>query len=178
MAPNEKRLLYFFVIIVILCGCGLFFLLRTYDSTFGLDTLDKKIKKIETDIANLYKEKIDPKELPKKIDEIEKILIKEKTKTYIPGEIDISEFGIKVKKMMKTYGLVEENFKSINENNRISLQFQLSGFAYDFMNFLKGVSTNDKYWKIEELSIKSPKSDSTVNVTMRISYETVNTNNR
>jgi hypothetical protein len=178
MAPNEKRLLYLLSVIVIICGCGLFFFIRTYDGNIGRDAVEKNIKKTENDIRNLYLEKIDPKELPKKIEELDKILAKEKTKTYTAGEIDISGFGIKVKNMMKEYNLIEQSFKTVNTNNIISLQFQLFGHAYDFMNFLKAVSMNDKYWKIEELFIKSPKSDSTVDVTMRISYETVNTSNR
>jgi ADP-glucose pyrophosphorylase len=118
--------------------------------------------------------KIDPKELPQKIEEIDKILTREKNKVYKANEINISSFGIQVRRLMVKNNLVEQNMRTLTNNNLASLQFQLTGSAYNFSTFLKDVSTNDKYWKIEELFIKSAKQYATVDVTMRITYETAN----
>ncbi len=171
--PNEKRLLYILGIVVTLCIAGVF-VFFTINGSDGLNSINKKIETTENQIRTIIKDKIDPNELPQKIDEIEKILVKEKTKVYKAGEINIPTFGIQVRKLLTKNRLVETSMKTLTTAASASLQFQFYGGSYDFSTFLKDVSTNDKYWKIEDLFIKYGKQYATVDVTMRITYETAN----
>jgi hypothetical protein len=171
LAPNEKRLLYILVIVLAFCLVGGFIFLRL-SGPGGLSEVNSKITTTEGLVRNILKEKIDPKELPKKIADLDKILNTEKNKVYKPNEIDISEFGIQVRKLLVKNRLSEQSLRTIINNNEKSLQFQFRGAAYDFASFLKDVSANDKYWKIEDLMIKAPKQYASVDVTMRITYET------
>lgn len=175
LQQNEKKLLYVLAVIVILCGAGLFFFLRY---TGGLEPANVQIRSLEKEIQNISNETVDPKDIKKQLDEIATILDKERNKVYKPGEIDISSFGIRIKALLARYGLREQSLRTLRGTDGTSLQFQFSGNAYDFSSFLKEIATNDKYWKIEDLLIKSAKRYATVDVTMRITYETAAPENR
>jgi hypothetical protein len=171
--PNEKRLVLLLGIVLAVClvGAFVFFMLSGPN---GLDSVNKEIKNTETQIRTMLVDRIDPKDLPQRIEEINTILEREKNKIYKANEIDISRFGIQVRKLMTENRLTEQSMKTMKNTTGTSLQFQFTGTAYDFSTFLKDVSINDKYWKIEDLYIKAGKGRATVDVTMRITYETAN----
>jgi hypothetical protein len=172
MAPNEQRLVKIMIALLIACAAGVFIFVRL-GGPGGLSEVNGKIQAMETQLRGIQRQQVDPAELPKILEQLDKLLAREKTKIYKPNEIDISVFGIQVRKLMARNRLTEQNMRTIRNANETSLQFQFKGLAYDFANFLKDVSTNDKYWKIADLAIKAAKYPAaSVDVTMRITYET------
>lgn len=177
LTSNEKKLVYILVIILILCATGLFFYLRITLPETGLNALNRKILEIENNVKNLSRTEDEDEDLFATIENIEQEIETERRKFYHPDEIDIASFGLKVKELIAKNRLKITNQRTINQKEVNFIEFYCVGKANQLFNFLAGVSKAEKHWRIDSFTIQSKKIDGNIDARMRITYETINTNN-
>ncbi|MBN2534028.1 MAG: hypothetical protein JXB88_14155 [Spirochaetales bacterium] len=177
MTSNERKLLYILVVILVICATALFFYLRITMQETGLNDLNKSIKEIENSVKTLQISGDKNEDLFAEIENIEQQIEIEKSKFYISGETDIASFGLKVKDLIIKNRLRITNQRTITQKDVNFIEFSFEGKANDLAQFLKGISDAEKHWRVDSLSIQSKKIDGNINAKMRITYETINTDN-
>jgi Tfp pilus assembly protein PilO len=175
LSSNERRLLYILSIIVVVCGTGLFFFLRTTLSGSGLLSINNRIQQEEKDLQRYSSEKDDENvNWEEKTAEIDETIEGVKNKFFQPDETDLASFGLSVQEYISKNRLAIESQRTISgSENRKFLEFKVTGNAYYLSRFLEDVSEADKYWTIAEIIIKSNRADGNIEATMKITYETV-----
>ncbi|MBN2443106.1 MAG: hypothetical protein JXJ04_17230 [Spirochaetales bacterium] len=177
LTSNEKKLLYVLAIILIACAVALFFYLRITMPETGLNALNKNILDIENNVKNLSLTEDKDENLFTTIEKIEQEIEKERSKFYKPEEIDIATLGLKVKDLLSKNQLRITNQRTITQKDVNFIEFYCVGKANHLFNFLAGVSKAEKYWRIDSFSIQSKKIDGNIDARMRITYETITTDN-
>lgn len=175
LTSNEKKLLYILGVVLAVCATGLFFFLRITMQGTGLNALNKEITEIEDTLRRLPPVK--DEELLSDIENIEQQIKDEKSRFYSPGETDIATFGLRVKNLLTRNRLKIPSQKTITLRDINFIEFSCEGRANNLTQFLKDVSTADKHWRIDSLLIQSKTINGNINAKLRITYETIDTDN-
>lgn len=177
LSSNEKRLLYIFAVILVVCATGLFLFFRFSIGDKSYSSLNRQVKDIE-DLLLAFKIDTEKHEdLSDEIKEMQQDITTEENKFYLKEDVNISKFGLDVKRMIESNQLKIETQKTISGRDETFLEFKFYGKVYNLTQLLKDISLAEKYWRIDEISIKSLKIDGNTDVTMRITYETINLDN-
>jgi Tfp pilus assembly protein PilO len=177
LTDNEKKLLYLLAVLLVVCSTALFFYLRiTWEET-GLNDLNRSIREIENSVRNLQITEDENEDLMSEIENIEEQIENEQSRFYLPGETDIANFGLQVKDLIVSNRLRITNQRTITQQDKNYIEFSCEGKANNLALFLKGVSDAEKYWRIDSLSIQSRTIDGNITAKMRITYETITTDN-
>jgi len=174
LSNNEKRLLYILAVILVVCATGLFFFFRLSVGEKSYFSLNKQVKDIEDLLLAFRLDTKKQEDLSDKIKKIQDDITTEENKFYLQENVNISKFGLDVKEIIESNRLKIESQRTISGRNDTFLEFKFYGKVYNLIQLLKKISQAEKYWRIDEISMKSLKIDGNVDVTMRITYETIN----
>lgn len=136
----------------------------------NIDLLEKQIEQLSVNLGDEEKLLSQKEALLQKVQE-------EREKFYSPEEMDPYRFGTLVRNLLASKSLSVKRYQTIEVGEVTYLEFSISGNALHLAEFLKSVSSNNKYWSIPFLSIDARRGDGSINAVFRITYETVNKQN-
>ena len=177
LTSNEKKLVYILAIVLVICATGLFFYLRITMKNTGLNDLNRQILEIENLVQKIGNVEEKDEDLLLEIENIEQQIEIERSKFYLPDVTDIANFGLKVKDLILKNRLKITAQRTISQKDVDFIEFTCSGKANNLTNFIKGVSTAEKHWRIDTLTIQSNNIDGNIDAKIRITYETIATDN-
>lgn len=100
-------------------------------------------------------------------------LSREKEKFYLREELDPYQYSIIIRKLLISNGMNIKRYQTVEVKDITYLEYSVVGDALGFVEFIKNVSSSDKYWNIPYLSIDARKGDDNINSLFRITYETI-----
>ena len=107
------------------------------------------------------------------INRLNALVIEEKEKFFVSGEVEPSNFGLAVKNLLTQEGLIAESYRIHEEDGLPHYDFSVTGRLTGFINFIKHMSQNKKYCIIKYVSLNTQKGDGAIRASMQITYETL-----
>ena len=97
---------------------------------------------------------------------------------YAANEINPYSFGAAVKGRLSALGMTVVRYQVIDLKGRSWLEFSVTGSARALIVFLRDVSRKQKYWSIPSLSLMMREGSDIVELSFRIGYEVIDSNDR
>lgn len=168
MATRREKLLAA-VFFTLLAAAGAWFAADAYGSR--LASLSALIERYETQITRLRERNAASGDEELTVEELAERLSRVQAGFYAPGETDLYRFGLTMESLLSSGGIAVESCRNVQGAGAESLEYGLRADARAFAAFLKNLSSQEKYVRIESLSISSDQSTGHLKVSMRVGYE-------
>jgi len=169
LSKRERVLLHVLIAIFTLVAVGFYFTIKTEQ----MISLQQKIDMLERRMQKVTVNSPDGKNLQEKKALLSDRIRIENEKYYHRDDMDPYQFSIVIRNLLSANELSIKKYQTIEFTDHTSLEFSISGSVLGLIEFLKAVSSADKYWNISFLTLDARKGDGVVDAIFRIHYETV-----
>lgn len=170
MATRREKLLAA-VFFSLLTAAGTWFAADAYGAR--LRTLTESIARYEAQVARIRERNAAESGGGLTAEELKMRLSLLESGFCSPGETDLYRFGLKMESLLASAGISVESCRNVQGGGTESLEYGLRADARAFTAFLKTLSNQEKYVRIESLSISSEESTGRLKVSMRVGYEEI-----
>jgi hypothetical protein len=166
LSKREKRLLL--ILVWVFAGCLLLTVVLIRSAQMGES--GKNIAEYEAELQRFQLIQPNKEELTRYFADLTAEIEREQVRFYKPGEMDLTQFGKRIHKLLADYHLAFSRFQRTDDKGSRFIEVSISGSAWNFSRFIKRVFESEKYWSMPYLTLAN-KGRNAISATFRINYE-------
>jgi hypothetical protein len=166
LSKREKRLLM--ILAWVCAGCVLLAVVFIRSAQMGES--GKNIAEYEAELQRFELIQPNKEELTHYFKDLSKEIEREQVRFYKHGEMDLTQFGKKIHKLLADYNLAFSRFQRTDDKGSRFIEVSISGSAWNFSRFIKKIFESEKYWSMPYITL-TKKGNSALSATFRINYE-------
>jgi|GEM_PF-3019231 len=132
-----------------------------------------RAERYETRSRALRKTLLPEADLARERDALDRRVARLRARYYRADEISPYAFGGEVKKRLRSAGMTVARYQIMESKGKSFLEFAVSGRARSFLQFLRDVSLQGKYWTIPSMTVDARAGGDVVEVVFKIGYEVI-----
>jgi hypothetical protein len=165
---NKREKLLLTIMGWVVIGCLFFLVIIIRSAQMG--EARKNVAKYEEELKRFELIQPNKEELTQYFDDLTREIKREEERFYKPGEIDLTQFGKKIHKLLSAHNLAFSRFQRSEEKGNRFIEVSISGSIWDFSLFIKEIYESPKYWDIPYITLTN-KGSRYLAATLRLNYE-------